>query len=76
MLFAKLPAVHQYLEDMYHTMLEQDLVLLADGSDVLFQLPAEHVFQKYALINSGRALGEEYIVTAAEKGEGQTWNRS
>lgn len=68
MQIAKLIALHEYLQDNRMEMDDDSLILMTDGSDMVFQLPEEHLLQRYAMLNTHRSHGEEVIITAADKG--------
>ena len=68
MQLAMLDAIHEWLQDMKGSIAEDSLVLVADGSDTLFQLPMEHLLVRYAGMNQDRPPGKEWVITGADKG--------
>lgn len=69
MSIARMKAVHDYLEERHPYMAEDSLVLMTDGHDMIFQLPQEHLLQRYAAMNNNRPAGKEFVIAAADKGK-------
>lgn len=64
----KFVGLYQYLEGMQDMIHPEDLLMLVDGHDTIFQLPQDHVIKQYFAINKNRKFGEDFIVTGADKG--------
>lgn len=66
---AKLTGMYEYLRQIRNTTPPDDVVMLVDGHDTLFQLPSDHVLKRYHEIGRKAELWNDLILTGADKGK-------